>query len=267
MENYIKTDQQLHWLSQLIAKANRTFIPGKADDSHTNLYFDWLGNRITGRWIETDKGKMLLTLNLANLQLEWLNSTYQTLSSFKTIGKKMDALEKEIAGQLGEMGLPADGFSDKLHFKIPDYPFENEEIKAPSKQGLKEWIHFRNLANKVCVLLLGHLQMESEVRIWPHHFDTGIYAVSHAGMGIGFGLAMSDAMVDSPYFYMSGYPAKGSLEYKNLPAFTIGNWKISEYWKGAVLPLAELTNLSKKEYKTAINDYLLKAVGWYLGQK
>ena len=40
MHAYIKTDQLLHRLSQLIAKMNRQFVAKKEDDSHTNFYFD-----------------------------------------------------------------------------------------------------------------------------------------------------------------------------------------------------------------------------------
>ncbi|MFT5886141.1 MAG: hypothetical protein ACI9IP_002605 [Arcticibacterium sp.] len=42
MTGYTQTDQQLHWLSQIIAKANRTYVPAEEDDSHTNLYFNAL---------------------------------------------------------------------------------------------------------------------------------------------------------------------------------------------------------------------------------
>lgn len=183
MNNYVKTDEQLHWLCQVIAKTNRSFVPKIADDSHTNLYFDWLGKRIVGRWIESQGGGMLFALNLDNLQFQWLNSKYQIISSFETVGKKLDTVEKEIAENLDRLGLNPNGFTDRMHYEIPNYPFKNEDIKSPSKQSLKEWIYFRNLANKVCTVLLGHLQIEGEIRIWPHHFDTGIYVLTKNEMG------------------------------------------------------------------------------------
>ena len=64
MQRYPKVDQQIHLLSQLIAKANRTFVPKSEDDSHTNLFFDPLGNRITGRWVKAGKNKVIFALNL-----------------------------------------------------------------------------------------------------------------------------------------------------------------------------------------------------------
>lgn len=264
MKDYIQTDQQLHWLCQTIAKANRTFVPAKADDSHTNLYFDSLGNRIVGRWIEIPAGSMMFVINLSNLRFEWLNSNYQTVSSFNTIGKKLEVAEREIAENLVDIGLNPDGFTDALHYEIPDYSFTDLDIQPLSEESVEEWIYFRSLANKVCSILLGYLQIESEIRIWPHHFDTGIYAVTKEGAGIGCGLAMSDTLIGGPYFYMSGYPASGSLDYTNLPVFLKGRWETGEGWKGAVLPLSDIKKLPLDEYKDVINDYLLKAANWFI---
>jgi len=73
MEKYNKVDQTIHLLSQIIAKVNRTYIPKKEDDSHTCLYFDAVGNRLLGRWIERSNGTILLSLNFENFNFEWLD--------------------------------------------------------------------------------------------------------------------------------------------------------------------------------------------------
>lgn len=52
--NYNKTDHQVHLLSQIIAKFNRTYVAEKEDDSHTNLDFDPLGHRLYGRFDGAD---------------------------------------------------------------------------------------------------------------------------------------------------------------------------------------------------------------------
>jgi hypothetical protein len=103
-------------------------------------------------------------------------------------------------------------------------------------------------------------------RIWPHHFDTGIYVETHNKMGIVFGLAMSDTMVGEPYFYMSGYPASGKIEYKNLSDFSNGRWEIGKNWQGAVLPLSELRQLPKKERQNVINSFLKEAADRFVGK-
>ena len=104
MQAYINADQQLHLLSQSIAKANRTFVPSKENDSHTNLYFDPVGNKMAGRWIETNMGPMLLSLNLTNLQYEWINDMHNVVQSFSSSGKTADAVEREIEARFDRVG-------------------------------------------------------------------------------------------------------------------------------------------------------------------
>lgn len=266
MEDYNKTDKYIHWLCQTIAKANRTFVPEKSDESHTSLYFDRLGDRIVGRWIETEKGRIVLTLNFSTLRFKWLNSAYQVIASFSIIGKKITEVEQDIENHLTDFGLAKDGFTDKMHFEIPDYKYGMVPIQSIPVKHLENWKRIRNLANQTCSSLLGHLQIEGEIRIWPHHFDTGIYVTTNNEMGIGFGLAMSDGMVEGPYFYMSGYPSSNALEYQNLPEIPYGKWITGKNWNGAVLPLFELTDLSRREKHAIINDYMLTAVKWYLKQ-
>ena len=69
MKNYTNTDQTLHLLCQIIAKANRTFVPTKKDARNTNLAYNMLKNRIEGRWIKASSGNIILSLNLSNFNL------------------------------------------------------------------------------------------------------------------------------------------------------------------------------------------------------
>jgi len=266
MKNYITTDQRIHGLSQIIAKVNNSFVRQEPDDSHTNLYFDTLGDRIVGRWIETAEGKIMLSLKLSELQFEWLNAAYHTVASFPSIGKKMADVEEDIKNHLFELGLTKARFSDKLHFEIPDYPFQLAPIQSIPNQKMGVWKDIRSIANDVCAVLLGHLQIDGEIRIWPHHFDTGFYLTTHNGLGIGFGLAMSDGMVDGPYYYTSGYRTSVELIYQNLPELPNGEWVTGEHWNGAVLPLSALNDLPKEAYRAKIIDYMLKSVTWFLNQ-
>jgi hypothetical protein len=266
MISYNETDQHLHWLSQLIAKTNRTFVPDIDDDSHTNLYFDFLGNRIVGRWIETPNNNLLLSFNLKNLSFEWLNNSLNVIESFQTTGNKISDIETEISNHLSKIELDSNGFKDPLHFQIPRYSFDDEKIKRIPYENIAEWKHYRNIANNACYSLLGYLQINGEIRIWPHHFDTGTYVITDNGMGIGFGLAMEDPLIGNPYFYMSGYPTSGSMEYKNLPELSIGNWVITENWSGAVLPLTDLKQLSNEEQTVAINGYIISSLNWFINK-
>jgi len=265
MQAYNKTDQQLHWLCQTIAKANRTFVPAKPDDSHTNLYFDALGNRIVGHWIESGNEKIMLTLNLESLNFEWLNSAKKVLQSVTTLGKRASTYESELEQQLPALKLKPQGFIDALHFQIPEYSFAKEAIERIDVTNLNEWKSYRKLANNLSATVLGYLQIEGDIRIWPHHFDTGIYVEVDKKIGLGFGLAMQDEMAGAPYFYLSGYALQGSVEYQKLPKFEKGRWEIGKHWQGAILPLIELSSVHE-ENQFATDDFLLKSTNWFLSQ-
>jgi hypothetical protein len=267
MQAYNNTDQRLHWLCQTIAKANRTYVTSRPDDSHTNLYYDDLDNRIVGRWINNGREHMMLTLNLENLYFEWLNSAKEVVQSVTTIDKVASDIENELAAALPEIYLNPQGFTDKLHFQIPDYPFAHEPIEGLSETDIHEWKTYRKLANVLCSLVLGYLELESEIRIWPHHFDTGIYVEVGEKLGLGFGLAMEDSMAGAPYFYLSGYPIHGTLDYIDLPTLANGRWEVGEHWQGAILPLNELSSGIFEENRQVITDFLLKSINWCLRHK
>lgn len=264
MYKYINTDQHIHCLCQTIAKANRTFAQKREDDSHTNLYYDSIGNRIFGRWIETPKGKIILSLNLRNLQYDCLNTSLQTEKSFISIGKTANTVEKEMEAYLIELDMNPAGFRNDLHFKITDYPFKSDPIGSIDKEHIEAWKHYRQLANDACAWLLGHLQQLGEVRIWPHHFDTGIYVIPNENLGLGFGMAMEDTMVGTPYFYLSGYPLQGDINYTHIPKLIHGKWEIGENWNGAVLPLQEIAHLNSEQARKIIIRFIKNTSNWFL---
>ena len=261
MQEYNNIDQKMHQLSQVIAKVNRTFVPKKPDDSHTNLFFDPVSHRIYGRWIDTGDKKIIFALNLKEFAFEWLNDKRQIVQSFDIQDKTIDDMEFTIVQSLPDMGLKKEGFRDKMHYEIPVYPFLKEPFESFAIRSRENWEYYRNMANSASRELLGYLQVDGEIRIWSHHFDTGIYVEPNINTGLGFGLAMEDSMVGSPYFYFSGYPLSGEgFNYENVPDLVTGKWIVSKNWNGAVLSLSDL----KKEDLSAIPIFLKKVSNWFL---
>ncbi len=261
MNAYNHIDQHIHQLSQIITKANRTFVPKQADDSHTNLYFDSLGRRVYGRWINTEKGKIILSLNLESFSFEWINKALKVLQSHSIQHQTSSEIEQSIANALPDIGLEEKDFRNELHFVITKYSFQNEPFSNFDPIQLAQWEHYRNLANQACLACLGLMQTTSEIRIWPHHFDTGIYIEPTKKIGLGFGLAMEDNMVGYPYFYFSGNGLNGYvIDYNNAPELKLGQWIINDNWNGAVLPLPYIKQRNTK----AIQDFLKAVALWFL---
>lgn len=241
MQEYTKTDQFIHQLCQTLAKFGRTFAEASEDDSHTNNRFDFIGKQIWGRWASIDKGSLILNLDLESQKFNLLNQDYNELASFETIGKTQDQVEQTIAGYLTQdlIGKEVD-FLKELHFEIPAYKFKDKAIQKWNTAGLHQWMNYRHQANQACNLLLNHLNVEAEIRIWPHHFDTGIYAELFNNIGIGFGWAMADSMIDDAYFYYSVYGLNGhTIDYASVKPLSTGQWITGEHWNGAVLSLKE----------------------------
>lgn len=95
MNNYIQADQQLHRLCQIIAKANRSFVPEKEDDSHTNLGFNPDTLNIEGRWIETNSINIRLVLRLTDVCLVWQNESGDVLQTISTAKKTLQKLKSK----------------------------------------------------------------------------------------------------------------------------------------------------------------------------
>jgi len=264
MQEYAKTDQTLHQLSQVLAKANRTFVPKEEDDSHVNLYYDHLGSRILGRWINTSRGQIMLGLNLSDYVFVWYDSSFKELKKYPISGRTTIEIEVEIEQDLSSLDLKKEGFRNELHFDIGIYPFKDNVFSVVDKSGLKSWMHYRNLANKASLQILGTLQQSSEIRIWPHHFDTGVYALVPDKIGIGFGLAMEDMLAEAPYFYIVGYPNKGVLDYSETTALSLGKWITRESWQGAILPINELDAMSSIEIDNSVDAFITETTCWFL---
>jgi hypothetical protein len=262
MQEYTNLDQRIHLLCQVLAKVNRNFVPEKEDFSHSTLSFDAFGEQIVSRWIESKNGKIIMALDLRDYCFYWLDESFQKIKEYAISGKTIAQIEDEIASDFEYIGLGKDGFSKKLKYKITEYPFRNESLQTLEIQSLNKWILYRNMANEACQRFLRHLMIEDEIRIWPHHFDTGIYEDIDGKIGIGFGLAIQDALVDSPYFYLSGYLLEGELSFKNLPELIFGKWDIGD-WNGAVLPINDIDNLSDIEKQRALDGFIKSALNWY----
>lgn len=265
MQKYIQTDRQLHWLAQIIARVNRSFVPPKEDDSHTNLYYDPVGDRIMGRWVEVSYENFILTLNLSNFCFEWLDKRRQVVQSVSALKKDGRQIQKEIAQHLANQGVDTSRIFEPLHYEIPDYGFQGQGIIDIFRAGMEQWKYFRKLANATCEAALGFLQTPGETRIWPHHFDTGIYVPATTRIGIGFGLAMEDKVAGQPYFYLAGYLNQGAIDYSELPRLSGGRWDVGKQWKGAILPLDELTS----DYTAAeqiTHRFIAQTLSWFLGK-
>ena len=261
MRDYTKTDRHIHQISQILAKLGRSLVPRKDDDSHTNLYWEPLEQRILGRWIRSPKGLLLPTLNLEFTSFQWLDKQMEVIEEVSLLHRNYFEAESLVEELSSSIGIEETDLMAPLHFEIPDYSFKNNPLIEVEQQELSEWSYYRSLANHILKDVGEHVQREVEVRIWPHHFDTGIYFQWNNDLGIGSGLAMEDNSAGVPYFYISAYLMQDQIDYTEASALSNGKWIKEGSWKGGILPINELVPESAMQtleifYRQALN-YLL----------
>ncbi len=240
MLGYNSLDQRIHQLIQTIAKFNRSFVPSREDDSHTNLAFDFIGQRLVGRWAGSSLGKIILVLDLLEFKFTLFDRFWHPINSWAIEGNTQVQVEEQIESYLSELNLDGKNFRDPLHFKISRYEFVNKAYSKWESMEVLEWMKYRLQANKAAQYVLNHLQVSGEVRIWPHHFDTGIYVEPNERIGLGFGLAMKDNIVSSPCYYFSPYWLnRDEPRDWNMEGIQSGSRIELPNWKGSILRLSE----------------------------
>ena len=96
MKSYIETDQQLHLLSQTLAKVNRTYISPLDDDSHTNIFFDELTNSLAGRWIYANHKKYRLSIDLKGFRFVLSDDFKHKIGAVKIQNNTQEDIENEL---------------------------------------------------------------------------------------------------------------------------------------------------------------------------
>lgn len=243
LEAYNQAEISIHRVSQILALTGVNLVDKKTDDSHTNLAWETARSAIVGRYFQLSNQTMRLIFLLKEKELAFETEKGQLVASISLDYSDHESLMMWWKMQLQELGVREE-LVDTVHYDLPDTEdYKTVEI-ADFDSFLKPWITLRVQANQVFEQLNKAKNISSEIRIWPHHFDTGVYypikADSHA---IGAGMAMADTLQPEPYYYMYGWVKNREIDFNQVPDLDKGQWLIDGDWKGAVLPVSELKNL------------------------
>ncbi|WP_298309777.1 hypothetical protein [uncultured Aquimarina sp.] len=240
---------QMHLAAQYLAAAGISFVDKKDDDSHTNLGFSVEKGTLYTR--KLDNKPIVLSLSYDLFTLEWNDaSSKSTLRLDGTTHAEVIQWINRMANN-SNTSVP---YSYDIHYELPyqikdDYVFKLEDVSTLKK--LKEQ---RILAHTVLREFLDRNKLDSEIRIWPHHFDTGAFAPleDEAGLAIGLGLAIPDESHSEYYFYISAYQGHDGVDTTNFKSLSLGEWK-NEGFKGAILPV---TGVNKNNGVTFFEEAL-----------
>ena len=228
----MKAINEIHLGAQYLAAAGISFVEKQADDSHTNLAWDTDNQRLVSRKFGTKKSQLALSFN--PFSLEWLNNG-ELVANVTLENKTHAELLNWIVNEARE-NVVGKEYTYAFHYELPyevitdDFAF-GQPITSESTV-LSEAL---SLAQGVFEKFLATNNLTSEIRVWPHHFDLGIYTElsSEKNLFIGAGLAIPDTMIDELYFYASGYKGGEAVVTKAFDGLSEGKWHSD--WEGATL--------------------------------
>ena len=247
-----QTIEQLHIAAQYLAAANISFLEPKTDDSHTNLGWDKTNSRLTSHQFGPKNNQ--LGLKFDSGKLEWLENgalkddiDLEKYTHYDLINWIKSHVEKS------NLRTP---FEYSFHYELPYQKIKDNDTFKLNSADIDTVITRLDTGQTTFENVLANHTLKSPIRIWPHHFDLGIY-VQLDGNGklfMGGGLAIPDTLVDDMYFYASGWKNGQAVVTGNFSELENGEWRSD--WNGATLP-SDGATVSKVElfYKRAIDQF------------
>ena len=239
----------MHLAAQYLAAAGISFLEKKDDDSHTNLGFSIKDQCLYTHVLSTNED--VLGLDYKNFALVWSSKTGTTSlnldgASHSTILQWLSNTAKSNLNKL---------YTYKFHYDLPYSIDAKYTFKLSDPDELKTLRDQRVLAEKVIQKIKEAFNLNTACRVWPHHFDTGIYAqMPNSEITIGLGLAIPDNVSDKFYFYISGYKDGKTMDTSGFSKLALGEWK-SDGFTGAILELSNTTEVDGVSFfKEAISQ-------------
>ncbi len=249
----LNAEQKVHLAAQYLAAFAINYLTPHNDDSHTNLGFDPVSKSLSTRAFGNKEYRLVFEYENFSLKLTSIETSFTLalngqshIEVLNWIGEKMIALGVEK------------NFNYSFHYEIPYVIIDNYTFIAPASGKISALLSIRTLAHKSISEFLANNNFKGEIRVWPHHFDSGAFVTidfqSNKQMGIG--IAIADDMINEPYFYASGYDQNGSLEVNEFKELRHGDW-VKKGFKGAVLRSRDLNSgIVTDFFEESLNAFL-----------
>lgn len=236
----------LHQAAQIIALTGTNVQAPLPDESQNTLVYDSSKRMLLGRSFRLSDHDYSTGIALPSFELVLLDENLLIINRISLEGKKKSSVLSQWSDWLVDVGF-SEHINLKLNYVLPTTSaYEADNYGSLSNEFVNSWHKVRSMANISLKNLNNLVDFESEVNIWPHHFDTGVYyplktVDNEVVASVGAGLAIADSMTNEPYFYIYGYKKNTDINYKHVPALNAGYW-LTDDWQGAVLPVSELTD-------------------------
>lgn len=243
---------QLHHALQIIVAAPISYLPARADDSHTNT--EWVPR--LRALVTHDIGStpsLRFGLRPDDLTLLALVNSEEVAEELPLDGEMVESAVQWLRATLERHGADPSRLTTKKHYEIPTHEVATgAAFRGADGEAFAELAHSYHDAFVVTSDAERAKPGASSPRCWPHHFDLAtLISVPSLGGGaqraINVGLSPGDDSYAEPYFYVGPYPYP-SVD--SLGPLAVGRWH-TDGWTGAVLTTAELRGTDQRSQVTA----------------
>ena len=256
-----QADRTFHSLAQLIALTGTNQLAIQIDDSQANIIWNSDQARLEGNPFERMGQQLRLVIDLPTFSLQFLDENDKPIDTFYAYNKTPTQATDWWWAVMRSWGFNP---TKPLNYQLEVTPVAlDTQYSRPAKQ--REWAYWRTMANQKLAELNSISGRSSDIRIWPHHFDTGIYysILDEQGQeraAIWAGYAIADGVSTEPYFYLSGYDRKYPIDFTTTDKLMIGQWLSRPDWQGACLPVSQITEPEQ------ITQFLADSYTWINGK-
>lgn len=250
MEKRNTAQQKLHHLAQFLAAFSNSYLPKAEDDSQSNLGWSPVEKALFSR----NANDVWLSLSFKDVMLN-AGKGY-VVKALDVLGLDHDTIDAWIRTTIGDFGLDASALHYDLGFRL-DTPFDNFTDLDPEDEAvIAELSNQRDTTQQALEAIREQYDTATDIRIWPHHFDTGMLIdlseANDMSKGAGLGYAIADSVSEVPYFYTYAWPGD-AIDYNNLPKLQHGEW-VTGNWNGAILPVTRSydTQIATSFYREAV---------------
>jgi len=234
----IPTIQMLHQAAQFVAMVSNSYLAKKEDDSQNNFNWNNTTSSLESQWIKIPTVRAILDIESFELYID----KYINLETLSLNGLTKEKVILDLQEALKTASVDSARLKPITQFSIPFHSVDDGlPFTKPANAFLNEWSRYLSNTQLLLQEIQSQFEWASDVRVWPHHFDMGLYIpVTRDGEGqdiqsIGLGLAIPDSYVSEPYFYINHW-SKNAIEYpEHLPKLCCGYWNTKD-WNGLVLP-------------------------------
>lgn len=245
------TDVAFHHAAHFIAKVSHALLPDVNRLEDISMDWNLEKKRLEGPWLEGQIGEFRLAFDPIEYELRWENRNRILVDR---MGLKETAISDVEAWWIKSTKsiCGVDPSSEYVPFTESEDDHPGTIFPSLDAQSIIDWVQLRSRGEKLLLALNEYFQSSQTVKVWSDKFNSNIEGPINSQASLCAGIAISDRINRSPYFYIY---VKIGTQNKVLPISEahIGHW-IEKPWSGFILPFEEYLANSTDDIQKVLTE-------------